>query len=48
MKSWIILFRAVLVEESRIEAVVLLNMKEIGDKAVETALKECVNTLEIT
>lgn len=45
MKLRISLLRAVLVEGSRVEAVVLLDEKEIGDKAVETALKECVNTL---
>lgn len=45
MKLRISLLRAVLVEGSRVKAVVLLDEKEIGDKAVETALKECVNTL---
>lgn len=45
MKLRISLLRAVLVEGSRVKAVVLLDEKEIGDKAVETALKVCVNTL---
>lgn len=38
-------FRGRRKRRKRVKAVVLLDEKEIGDKAVETALKECVNTL---